>query len=87
MLTDEQTEHELRRIRRGALSWEEYKRVSRVGESFRMSRADRRAVYSVHLEQRDAVDNKKKAQLKNRLSYAGNRAYDAICRERDGGCI
>lgn len=82
-MTTEQTEHELIKIRRNAFTYDEYIRHSRVGEKFKMSRADKREVYSTHLEQQHDRDEERRYRLKNRLSDAGNRAYNAITKHRD----
>ena len=82
-MTKEQTNHELTKIRRGALTLNEYLRLSRVGETFTMNRTQRKAVYSLYLKECETNDNKRKAMLMNRPTEKGAYAYDAITRERD----
>lgn len=82
-LTTEQTNHELTRIRRNALTLNEYIRTSRIGETFKMSRADRKEVYALYIAECDVVDNKRTAMKKRTLSNKATCAYDAITKHRD----
>lgn len=82
-MTEQQINHETTKIRRGGLTLNEYIRLSRVGENFKMSRAQKREVYGIHLAQRDDVDSKRAARLKNRLTPQGAAAYNAITKYRD----
>ena len=82
-MTQNQINHETLKIRKGALTLDEYIRLSRVGETFRMSRSDKKEVYGIYLVQKDDVDNKRKAQLKSRLSDKGAAAYNCITKYRD----
>ncbi|MEA3451832.1 MAG: hypothetical protein U9Q83_07995 [Bacteroidota bacterium] len=66
-LTIGQTNHELLRITENTLTLEEYIRTPRVGETFRMNRADRKEVYALYLE--DEYTNREKRvaiMMKNR---------------------
>ena len=82
-LTTEQTNHELTKIRRNALTLDAYIRLSRVGETFRMNRADRKEVYALYLAELNAIEDKKTSMKKRRLSSKASFAYDAITKHRD----
>ena len=82
-LTTEQTNHELTRIRRNALTLNEYIRTSRVGETFRMSRADREEVYALYIAELNNIEDKKTSMKMRRLSSKGAFAYDTITKHRD----
>jgi len=82
-MTKEQTSHELEKIRRGALTLNEYIKLSRVGESFTMTRKDKRDTYQLWLDECHYHSEKSKASLRNRGTEKGNYAYDKITQFRD----
>jgi hypothetical protein len=82
-MTNTQTNSELKKIRGKALTLNEYIKLSRIGESFAMTRADKREVYSVYLEEINSHADKRASMLKNRLSDKGTFAYNAITKHRD----
>ena len=82
-MTKEQIKIELKKIRGKALTLNEYIKLSRVGETFTMTRAEKREVYALYLEEINAHADKRAAMLKNRLSDKGTFAYNAITKHRD----
>ena len=82
-MTQAQINTELTKIRKGAMTLNEYIRLSRVGETFAMTRAQRKEVYTLYLEEVNSHKEQRAFKLKNRLSKKGAYAYDAITKERD----
>jgi hypothetical protein len=76
-------EIELTKIIRGALTLNEYLRLSRVGCKNPLNRKEKLAIYQLYLDYNDKMADNRKAMLKNRLSDKGQAAYNAICKHRD----
>jgi len=87
-LTEEQTKHEIKKIKTNNLTLEEYIRLSRAGEKFKMNRKDRKEVYSIYVYNKYFEPTKRKVfggvlKTFSKKRTAGSIAYDAICKYRD----
>jgi len=78
-MTETQIKSELKRIHTARMTLNEYIRSSRVGLTFKMSRTDKRAVYSRYVTE---VNNASCITMGD-ISRKGMIAYNAITKHRD----